>query len=121
MPLYEYACRNCGHKDTAFEALSNLGVCPNCENGMLKRVWSFNRKPGMEHHFNHATGTVVSSMTQFKDELRKKDEQYFRETGIERRSVPVDYADREQVKVTNEGLDSTNRVRRKKGLPEVKV
>lgn len=43
MPLYEYRCRNCGHR---FEILQRLGqgadglVCPACEEPELDKLYS---------------------------------------------------------------------------------
>lgn len=118
MPLYEFMCRTCGNRDTTMEQLQTLGECPECGVGEMKRKYSFAQKPMMQEHFNHTVGKRISDMKQFKDELKRGDEHYHSYTGIERRSAPIDFRD---VKVTSEGLDSTNRERAKRGLPPVTV
>ena len=42
MPIYEYACSNCGHQLEAFQKLSDppLEDCPECEQGALKKLVS---------------------------------------------------------------------------------
>ena len=42
MPIYEYQCRDCGHKLTAKQRISEppLATCPDCQTDSLQRLIS---------------------------------------------------------------------------------
>ena len=40
MPIYEYACRKCGHRFDALVRGASEPACPNCESGDLERLLS---------------------------------------------------------------------------------
>jgi putative FmdB family regulatory protein len=42
MPLYEYACRNCGHQFEARQKMSDdpIKTCPNCQQDTVERLVS---------------------------------------------------------------------------------
>jgi putative FmdB family regulatory protein len=44
MPLFEYACRGCGHRFEAFVNAGRAAACPSCEGGDLEKLLS---SPGM--------------------------------------------------------------------------
>lgn len=69
MPLYEYACRRCGHSEDRLQRDLTL-TCPEC-NSPLYRQWGFNVKDGFQPHFNHSIGQYVTSKQQFLDGLKR--------------------------------------------------
>ncbi|HXW07702.1 MAG TPA: zinc ribbon domain-containing protein [Vicinamibacterales bacterium] len=44
MPIFEYACRDCGREFEAFVTRSRTPTCPGCEGGNLSKLLS---RPGM--------------------------------------------------------------------------
>jgi hypothetical protein len=120
VPIYEYQCRNCKATVTSTIRRDTFGSC-NCDLGELKRKYSFSHKPAMQEHFNATVGQPISSMTKFKDALARRGEEYHHYTGIETNYQPLDLSDTQACKVTNEGLDSTNRVRIKNGMNPIEV
>jgi putative FmdB family regulatory protein len=44
MPIFEYACRDCGKEFEAFVTQSRTPVCPSCESENLAKMLS---RPGM--------------------------------------------------------------------------
>lgn len=121
MPLYGYRCRTCGATAESTRRDTSIGPCldPNCP-GDLRRQFAVNIRPSMQPHHNQASGTYVTNMGQFRDDLKRAGERQFIETGIESNLVPLDMHDNEATKVTGEGMDATNRQRVKDGLPPVK-
>lgn len=119
MPLYVYKCRSCGYFAEVTDHASTLGVCPGCEAGELKRDYTtVQLAPVMQEHYNPSVNGMVSSMRKLNDEFKRQSDEYSERTGIEARFAPVDPKD---VGATNDGLDATNRQRRKMGLKEVTV
>lgn len=118
MTIYAYRCDSCRVNVDSTRRGDDLGICPSCNSGTLKRRWQVSMQPGMEEHFNHTVGKPISSMTQFKSELARKSEEYSERTGI-----PSDFQPREwgEMGATGEGLDATNKVRVDSGLPALKV
>lgn len=105
--IYEYKCRQCGYR-VDLTTLTGPYSCPNCEGGVVKRVFSFNVQPSMAEHYNPSVGTVVSSKRQHFDLLKRQSEAATIRTGIPHNYVPVDPADSRAVfGVTDEGLDAT--------------
>lgn len=120
MPLYGYRCRLCGHELDAFFARDDkpgtMGACPNCSRGELRPVFSLHIAPVMQAHYNPAVDGEVTGMRDFKDKLKRASEQHSLRTGLDCSFVP---AERESLGATDEGLESTNRLRRDRGLPPV--
>lgn len=71
----------------------------------------------MHEHFNHTVNRPISSMTQFRDELRRQSEVATERTGIEHSYAPVEWGDAAAVGATNEGIEESNRVRAERGEP----
>lgn len=121
--LFGYVCEGC---NAEFESETSVPIgvahpvarCPGC-GGALRRMASMPAfKRGMETHFNHTVGTVVSNMGQFKSELHKASDEVSERTGMEHKFEPVDTGDPAAHGVTDEGLDSTRKMRRKMGLDD---
>lgn len=65
--MYEYRCKDCGQVlDTN---IRQDAISCGC-GGLLRRVWSVNRKRGLEPHFNHALGQIVKSDHDFDEKLK---------------------------------------------------
>lgn len=123
MPIYEYKCPDCDAREVTTTRGNRLDrICRGCANpGPLRRVFGFSFPPMMHEHFNQSVGKPISSMRQYKDELKVKSEEATLRTGIEHRYVPKDM-DPASVDVTSEGIHESNLAREKQGeplLPEV--
>ena len=94
--------------------------CPECQSPCLKRVYSFAMKAIMHEHFDHTVGKVISDPKQFKEELNRASAREEERTGRKVNYVPVDLSDRESLRVTEEGMDSTMRRKTETGQREVK-
>ena len=70
----------------------------------------------MHEHFNATVGMPISSNAQFDAELRRKSDEAEARTGIPHKFVRHDPRDAKSFGVTNQGMDSTNKVRAEKGL-----
>lgn len=69
MPLYEYACRKCGHSEDRLQRDLALS-CPECDS-LLHRQWGFAVKEAWQPHFNHSVGKYVSNRGEFNDALKR--------------------------------------------------
>ena len=120
MTIYEYRCDNpsCRQRAESTRRGDELGQCPVCNLGTLRRRFSFSVAPAMQEHFNHTINKPVSSMRQFRDELSKASEEYFLRTGNESKFVPKDWG---ELGATDEGLDRTNEQRSREGLPPLRL
>jgi len=102
--LYTYRCVNCGAETVSTHRGDKLiRVCVRCGQRDHQRVWGVSFHRPMQQHFNKATGTVVSSMRGFKNDLARKSEEYTALTGIEANFQPIDN-DPATLGVTEEGL-----------------
>lgn len=148
MPMYEYECPV--HGRWLDSGRGDFGPCPVWEgnddpkqcNRRSKRKWSFQLAPVMQEHLNVTTGLPVSSKRQFADQLKRASEEASRrslegslefaraaeEQGIDigdfkPREIPHNYVpieDKEQLGVTDEGMDATMKERTDKGVRERK-
>lgn len=116
--IYEFRCRTCFHIHLSKIQAQSMD-CASCPDGNAKRVYSVNVHRPMPDHFNQTTQTQVGSMRQFRDDLKRKSDDYFTRTGIESNFVPHDSADAKALGATNAGLDTTNERRAKNGLAPV--
>lgn len=121
MPLYDYKCKNCGLVEEHFfhhsEKPSSIAPCTCGNQEGLKPVFtSVQLAAVMQEHYNPSVDQHVSSMRQYKDLLKRASEKHSLRTGIDCSFVP---ADRSALGATDEGLDTTNALRRAKGLPPV--
>jgi len=74
----------------------------------------------MHVHFNETIGKTVTGKRDFANKLRQKGEEYTAQTGIETNYQPIEPGDIRH-KVTEEGLDGTNRERVKRGLTPISL
>ena len=122
MPVYLYRCHECGVHGEKWQRHTDdhLLTCPECDADALKRVYSFAMRAIMHEHFDHTVGKVISDPRQFKEELSRASEKEAERTGRKVNYVPVDLGDRESLRVTEEGMDSTMRRKTETGQREVK-
>lgn len=120
--MYEYKCPKCQTKDLSRVRADRVWThCRVCEDVVkMRRVFSVNLPRPMQEHWNPTVQAPVSCPKRFADQLKQKSEEASIQTGHEHRFVPTT-AEEMKCHVTNEGLDSTNAVRRSKGLKEVWV
>ena len=74
----------------------------------------------MHEHFNYTVGKVISDKKQFAAELDRKSAEMTERTGTPHNYVPVDLSDKESLRVSDEGMDSTLRRQTETGQREVK-
>lgn len=90
MPIYEWRC-DCGEESStsrSFTANTQDKVCPNCGEPMNRRYGAqFHR---FEEHVSPATGQVVGSQRQFREQLKRASEEATRNTGIPHNFVPME-------------------------------
>jgi len=110
MPSYPYRCRLCGDPYLFVMSVTehdHFGLRCHC-GGELRRVWTvpYVLKAGfMETHFNHTTGSVVTNMADFREQLKIKSDQMSERLGFEQRLVPVDPDQPKALGVTPDGLE----------------
>lgn len=111
--IYAYKCRNCGWTADSTTRADVLGECHNCHGANLTRDYSgVSIARPMMPHFNPTVQQEVIGNRDFKEKLHVMGEKYTENTGLPVKYVPVHYSD---LPATNEGLDSTNRVRAARG------
>lgn len=121
MPIYEFRCRECGNGRES----QSRDILPCPCGGVLKRVFHCNVTPMFQEHFNHSVGRYVSSKQDFNDGLKQASEDASQArvdpitgkvTQIEHNFQPVEAGDTKALGVTDEGLETTMRDHRDKGL-----
>lgn len=110
MPVYEYACRSCGERDSLVRSVHD-DTRPDrlpcsCGAEMGRKFSVPHATPMMHAAYSTATGSVVSDRRQFASELRRISDERTAETGIVHSFVPVDLRDKERLGVTDKGLDT---------------
>lgn len=114
MPLCSYRCDSCRALHEEFVHVATpigqaLKDCPVCTTGTLVRaIVSVNSngthpRTRFVPHVNNATGRPTSSMSQFRDDLKRKSEEASVTTGIFHDYQPVDVTEREACGATAEG------------------
>lgn len=98
MPLYEYACRNCGHSEDRLQRDLSL-QCPECDRP-LYRQWGFAVKEAFQPHFNYSVGQYVSTKAEFKDALKK---------GGDAHNTTYSMIEHGDLPRTEHGMEETNR------------
>lgn len=115
---------DCGHiVERDFREVNFVARCDECagEVRLFTRIYSTFASPRpMQEHFNSSVGQVISSDRQFDEALKRQGERVSNYTGLDSRWERVDPTDTKTLKVDGAGLDSTNRERHAKGLPEIK-
>lgn len=94
--MYEYRCSECGNTDTITDdrdgplkarADAGLITCTCTPDAVYRRRFSFSTPPMMHEHYNYTVGRPISSMRQFRDELKRASEEHTLRTG----GVPADF------------------------------
>lgn len=125
MAIHKYICKQCGR---ATEVSAPVGtspqrpdLCSGCGSGdatAWRRDFSgVGLARPMMSHWNATTGTEVSDMKGFKDDLKRKSEEATLKSGVEHNYEPIEYADLRPVIDASEakGLEETNRARHAAG------
>lgn len=102
---YEYRCDDCHNTMlTGFRGDRYDGTCPHCESaGPHRRRFSISVHRPMQEHWNQTVQAPVSSMQDFKRQLKIKSEEYMQKNpGIEVNFQPVDISDRKGLGVTDQ-------------------
>lgn len=130
--MYEYKCPDCGQRYHSDQRGDRLRVtlphdpltegCHTCgqTHSPMVRVFGFQYIAPMPEHWNKTVDRPISSMKQFKDALAREGERLSTYTQVEQDLQPLDPEQAKQG-VTEEGLDSTNRVRVAQGLKPIKL
>lgn len=118
---FSYLCDECGNEyiDVVRVCVGEVhpsASCPFCDGTMRRAITGIQIVQGMQPHFNVSLGKPISSNAQFRSELTRKSDEMSAITGAEHRFVPVDLNDKKALGVTDEGLDTTARMRRETGL-----
>jgi hypothetical protein len=117
--IYAYRCRACQSTLECDERGDTMGDCP-C-GGEFRRDYSGIRfDKVMQAGYNKTLGREISSNRQFDEAMKVESAIASQRTGMEHRFERVDPTDKAALGVTDEGMDATNRVRHKQGLPTVK-
>lgn len=97
-----------------------MGDCP-C-GGEYRRDYSAIRfDKVMQAGYNQTLNKEVSSIAKFKQELSRESDIRSEQLGMEHRFEMVDPSDKKALGVTDEGIDASNRIRSKQGLPTFKT
>lgn len=118
MTIYEFKCRCGGFTRDLPMADRDRPLsypCPHCGE-LPRRNFSFRMGQVMHEHFNQSTGTVVSSMRQFNDTLKRQSDEQTAKTGIEHRFVPCDMKDLHSG--SDKGMKETHDFKVRAGLKE---
>lgn len=118
--IYAYRCRLCGLDQDSTVRGDTLGSCPDCP-GELRRRFIVRTEAMVHGHFNASLNTYVSGDRDFDEKLKRESERVSLYQGSEARFERVDPTDKKALGVTEQGIDASNRIRRKQGLPELKI
>lgn len=132
MAIYAYRCRTCGNEKDSTTRGDTLGPCPGrvlyqdderverqqCD-GELRRQFIIRTEAVMQEHWNKTLNRPIGSNKQFDEALRRESDIASLRTGMAHKFERCD-PDKKALGVTEEGMDSTNKVRAAKGLPPVK-
>lgn len=135
MTIYGYQCRECGQGYTSeFRGdvlmvvsddpeLDGMFAECHCGNGSIKRKYSISTTAMMHEHMNASTGSLISSPSQFRRELREMSDRETERTGIPCSYEPIDPEEARAQVVASDGvgLDATNRVRVNEGQPPIRL
>jgi len=121
--IYGYRCRECNLTEDSTRRADSIGACttPGCQ-GFLRRDFSGIRfDKVMQEHYNKSLNRPVSSLRAFDEAMKIESAIASERTGMEHKFERVDPTDKAALGVTDEGMDATNRERRKQGLPVAKI
>lgn len=131
--IYAYKCRECGaRKDSEVRGdrlpdefvhtfVNANGDLQACRGSFTRDYSGLQFASVMQAAYNPAVGKEISSNRKFDDDMKRASEARSLETGMEHRFERVDPSDKKALGVTDEGIDQSNRVRAKQGLPTFKV
>ena len=122
MIIYGYKCPKCSQTYTSYERADRIEEsCQVCNYSPLHRDFSglAVHRP-MQEHWNKTVDRPISSQRQFNAALREESDRLSRYTGVEQDLQPID-PEQARMGVTEEGLESTNRVRVKRGMNPIKL
>ena len=112
MPAYDYKCDDCGNvervhdtHDGALKAQLDQNATPCTCGGTYHRQFGFSLAPVMQEHYNYSVGKPISSMRQFRDELKKQGEAVEERTGIASTFEPADWTEQMQRSLEVHGDD----------------
>ena len=120
MTIYAYRCRTCGAEVDSETRTSVLGACPNCP-GELRRSYQVSMEKIVHGHYSPTVSAYVSGNRDFDEKLKRESERISIYQGTEARFERIDPSDKSALGVTEQGIDSSNRIRRQQGLPPLKV
>lgn len=120
MTIYGYKCPECQQTYTSEERGDRLHVnCHVCNHSPLHRDYSgIAVKKPMQEHWNGTVNMPIRSEQQFKEQLKIRGEELSQYTQVEQRLEMLE-PEQAMAGVTEEGLDSTNRVRVARGLKPI--
>ena len=110
--MYQFRCRECNRERES----QSRDVLPCSCGGISKRVFHCNFPTSFQPHYNHSVGRYVSSQQQFNDILKSTSERESARQGTDVNFTPVDPGETKALGVTDEGLETTMRDHRDKGL-----
>ena len=118
--IYAYRCRTCNTTMDSCIRADCLGGCL-C-GGEFRRDYSHIRfDKVMQAGYNQTLGKEVSSIAKFKQELRRESDIRSNQLGMDHQFEMVDPHDKVALGVTDEGIDASNRIRAKQGLPTFRI
>ena len=121
MAIYEFQCRTCGRGRES----QSRDILPCPCGGLYKRVFHCNLASTFQPHFNHSVGRYVRSQQDFNEGLKAASEEASRPridpatgriTQVDHKFTPIEAGDTKALGVTDEGLETTMRDHRDKGL-----
>ena len=118
--IYAYRCRSCG---ATADSTTRGDILAQCEcGGLMNRDYSHIRfDKVMQAGYNQTLGKEVSSIAKFKQELRRESDIRSNQLGMDHQFEMVDPHDKVALGVTDEGIDASNRIRAKQGLPTFRI
>lgn len=128
--IYAYKCRTCGRTQDSKTRADSIGPCSHslvsvggiapCD-GTLTRLYIIRTEAQMPEHWNKTLNRPIHSLRQFDEGLKRASHEASLRTGMAHDFQRIDPTDKAAVGVTDEGMDATNRQRRKLGLPTTKM
>lgn len=130
--IYAYKCRTCGSRVDSEIRADTIGLCTTelsntltreaarCP-GELRRLFIVRTEAMVHGHYNASLNQYVSGDRDFDEKLKRESERVSMYQGTEARFERVDPTDKAALGVTDQGMDDSNRIRSKQGLPTFKV
>lgn len=123
--IYAYKCRRCGLQVDSEVRADTIGPCtrdyPIVCTGELTRLFVIRTDAVMQEHWNATTNSPISDGKKFDEEMRRQSDIQSERIGMAVQYERVDPTDKAALGVTDEGIDSSNKIRREQGLPTFKT